>query len=114
MNDIQKKLKETRKQKGFTQKKIADMLGITQQAYQQVETGRTEDMRVSTLIRICEILNVSSDWLLGIGESKKNAYDLAVLTVAEQKALGVKGMKIPGEKLAKRKAVRTKKATAKE
>ena len=71
MNNIQKRLKETRKQKGFTQKKIADLLGVTQQTYQQIEAGSTQDMRVSTLIRLCEILNISADWLLEIGEYKK-------------------------------------------
>ena len=49
-----------------TQKEMADMLGISQQAYQQLETGRTTDMRISTLKRLCTIFNVSSDWLLGL------------------------------------------------
>lgn len=66
MNNIQKRLKETRKQKGFTQKKIADLLGVTQQTYQQIEAGSTQDMRVSTLIKLCELLEISSDWLLDI------------------------------------------------
>ena len=62
------RLKECRLAKKLTQKEVADKLGISQQAYQQLETGRTTDMRISTLKRLCIVLETSADWLLGIGE----------------------------------------------
>lgn len=66
MNDIQIRIKELRKNKGHTQKEMATLLGISQQAYQQIESGRTEDMRVSTLKKLCDILEVSSDYVIGV------------------------------------------------
>lgn len=66
------RIKQKRIEIKKTQKEMADMLGITQQAYQQLETGRTTDMRISTLKRLCSIFNVSADWLLGIDERKNN------------------------------------------
>lgn len=62
------RLKETRIRKGYTQAEIAEKLGVTQQAYQKLETGRTTDMRISTVKRICQVLELSADWLLGLKE----------------------------------------------
>lgn len=63
-----------------TQKEMADMLGISQQAYQQLETGRTTDMRISTLKRLCTIFNITSDWLLGLdGKGEIMKADLKAL-----------------------------------
>lgn len=69
MNTIQIILKERRKELKLTQKDIANKLGITQQAYQQIESGG-KDIRVSTLTNLCEILEVSADELLGIKKVK--------------------------------------------
>lgn len=60
------RIKERRKELKLTQKEVAESLEITQQAYQQLESGRTTDMRISTLKRLCIILNTSADWLLGL------------------------------------------------
>ena len=64
------RIKQKRIELKRTQKEMADMLGISQQAYQQLEAGRTTDMRISTLKRLCAIFNVTSDWLLGLEEEK--------------------------------------------
>lgn len=69
MNDIQIKLKERRKALKLTQKNVANTLGITQQAYQQIESGE-KDIRISTLKSLCEILEISADDLLGIKPMK--------------------------------------------
>lgn len=65
------RIKEKRIEIKKTQKEMADLLGITQQAYQQIETGRTTDMRISTLKRLCTIFNVSADYLLGLNIEKE-------------------------------------------
>lgn len=62
------RLKETRLARGYTQAEIAEKLGVTQQAYQKLETGRTTDMRISTVKRICQVFDISADWLLGLKE----------------------------------------------
>ena len=66
MTNVQIKLKEIRKNRGYTQKEVASFLGISQQAYQKLEAGRTEDMRISTLRKLCFLLDVSADYLLDI------------------------------------------------
>lgn len=66
MNTIQNRLKSARLQKGMTQSDIAKALNVTYQAYQKLESGKTADMRVSTAVRLCKILEVSADWLLGL------------------------------------------------
>lgn len=66
MNDIQIRIKELRKQHKLTQKEMAQLLKISQQAYQKLETGKTEDMRISTLKKLCEILETTSDYIIGL------------------------------------------------
>lgn len=57
-------LREARKEAGFTQRSIADILKISQQSYSDYENGKTfPDMQ--TLIAIADCLNVSTDYLLG-------------------------------------------------
>lgn len=62
------RLKETRVRKEMTQEQVAQALGISQQAYQKLETGKTTDMRISTVKKICALFNISADWLLGLKE----------------------------------------------
>lgn len=62
------RLKETRMQKEMTQEQVAQALGVSQQAYQKLETGKTTDMRISTVKKICVLFNISADWLLGLKE----------------------------------------------
>lgn len=62
------RLKETRVQKEMTQEQVAQALGVSQQAYQKLETGKTTDMRISTVKKICALFNISADWLLGLRE----------------------------------------------
>lgn len=66
MTNEQERIKRARKSRKLTQKDVAQQLGITQQAYQKIETGCTEDMRISTLKKLCRIFDVSADWLLGL------------------------------------------------
>lgn len=63
----QNKLKLYRKANGWTQKYMADRLGVTQQRYQQWETAE-EDMRTSTLRKICIEFQLNPSWLLGLSD----------------------------------------------
>lgn len=60
-------MKKARKAKGFTQKQMADLFGITEQAYQHYEYGR--DFKASMLLRLCAVLECSPSWLLGMEDS---------------------------------------------
>lgn len=66
MNIVRERIVAARAKKGITQKQMAEILGISQPGYSQIESGKYPDMRISTLVKICEILDVSTDWLLGI------------------------------------------------
>lgn len=69
MVTLNKKIKDFRKSQGLTQQQMASRLGISQPAYQKIEAGETDSMRVKTLRNLCTEFNLSADWLLGIGES---------------------------------------------
>ncbi len=58
-----KRLNETRKAKGFTAQKMADQLGLALRSYQFYEGGRRSPS-LDTLVKIADILNVSTDYLL--------------------------------------------------
>lgn len=65
MIEFSKRLKELRLDGGFTQQSIADELGIKQQSYARYELGNGEPS-LQTLVKIAEIFDVSTDYLLGI------------------------------------------------
>lgn len=58
-----KRLNETRKNKGFTAQNMADQLGLALRSYQFYEGGRRSPS-LDTLVKIADILNVSTDYLL--------------------------------------------------
>ncbi len=58
-----KRLNETRKSKGFTAQNMADKLGLALRSYQFYEGGKRSPS-FETLIKIADILDVSTDYLL--------------------------------------------------
>lgn len=63
------RIKAARTAKKLSQKAIAEVLGITQAGYSQIENGKYPDMKISTLIKLCCILEVSPNWLLGYNDT---------------------------------------------
>lgn len=61
-------LKYLRKKANMTQQQIADILGITQQAYANYESNKREPDR-QMLIKLAQIFEVSTDFLLGIEDA---------------------------------------------
>lgn len=59
-----KRLREMRMKREFTQQNMADMLGIALRSYQCYETG-TRNPSFELLVRIADTLNISTDYLLG-------------------------------------------------
>lgn len=57
------RLNETRKAKGFTAQKMADLLSVTIRTYRNYESGSSLP-NLYTLVRIADILNVTTDYLL--------------------------------------------------
>ncbi len=58
-----KRLNETRKSKGFTAQNMADKLQLALRSYQFYEGGKRSPS-LDTLIKIADILDVSTDYLL--------------------------------------------------
>ena len=63
-----KRLNQTRKEKGFTAQQMADFLCIHIRAYRKYESGDTMPNLIS-LVKIADILEVSTDYLLGRTEN---------------------------------------------
>lgn len=76
------KLKELRKKCGKTQAQLGDCLGVTQQAIERWENGRTEP-NASMLIQISKFFGVTVDCLLDVPEDslsidRNNAMDTMI------------------------------------
>lgn len=70
MENRELRLKEAREKLKLTQAEIATKLGMAQQTYQKIESGKAENIRITTLKHICRTLNISADWLLGLNETE--------------------------------------------
>lgn len=66
-----KRLREMRMKRGFTQQKLADILDIALRSYQCYETG-TRTPNYALLVQIADILDVSLDYLLGRDDFMKS------------------------------------------
>ena len=64
---VGQRLKASRKLANLTQKEMSEKLGIVLQQYQTYESGRYE-LDYKRMIEVCKILDISSDYLLGLTE----------------------------------------------
>ena len=60
-----KRIKELRTERGWSQKELADKLNIAQMTVSKYEL-EVRDLSTATLIALCHIFEVSSDYILGI------------------------------------------------
>ncbi|MEE1245009.1 MAG: helix-turn-helix transcriptional regulator [Acutalibacteraceae bacterium] len=67
---LSKRLKQCRKEKGYTQGQVAIYCDITEKTYQNYEL-MTREPKLEILIRLSKVFNVSTDYLLGLTDSKK-------------------------------------------
>lgn len=63
------KIKELREQNGFSQKKVAEMLGMHTTQYQRYETGE-RTMPIDFAIQIADLYGVTLDYLVGREEEQ--------------------------------------------
>ena len=59
------RIRQERLRYGMSQVELARRIGISKTAMNQIESGETEDPRVSRLRAIADILGVSMDYLAG-------------------------------------------------
>lgn len=70
MQTLAEQLKKIRAEMGFTQKQVADGIGIAEQAYQRYEYGRTVPSAL-VLIALADYFDVSLDYLVGRSDIKE-------------------------------------------
>lgn len=80
------KLKSLRKSKKMTQSDLAKRIGVSKWAVTSYEQGRTSPS-VEVLIKICETLGVSSDYMLGISDNMTIKMDAMGLSDEEIRLL---------------------------
>ena len=66
------RIKEIRKEKGITQKELAEKLGVTPQAVSQCEKNDVMKFKHSTLVNIAEALECSVDDLVDFDDVMSN------------------------------------------
>jgi len=66
-----KRLRSLRMKRGYTQQHMADMLGVSLNAYQKYEQAERSPS-LECLVQIADILAVSIDYLLGRDEFMKS------------------------------------------
>ena len=67
MEKFSQRLRELRLEKAMTQQQVASLLNLKQQSYIRYEYG-TGEPSLSTLVKLTQIFDVSSDYLLGISD----------------------------------------------
>lgn len=59
------RIKELREEKGYTQNQLARLLHCKQNTVCRYE-NESNDLKTSVLIKLCEIFQVSADYILGL------------------------------------------------
>lgn len=75
MTDIHIRIKDLREDNHYKQTQVADYLGISQQAYSYYELDKRE-LPSRHVVKLAELYNVSSDYLLGVEPGQAGSYDL--------------------------------------
>lgn len=81
MNDadltaIGKRIQNRRKQQGYTQEQLAEMMNVSIQMVSNLERGN-KAIRIDNLMKLSQILNISTDYIL---TGKETADDMQALT----------------------------------
>lgn len=69
MADYIRRIKDLREDSDFTQEYVAHYLVTSQTMYARYERGANE-MPIHHLLKLCELYNVSSDYILGLSDIK--------------------------------------------
>lgn len=63
LNGIGKRIQDRRKQQGYTQEKIAELMNVSIQMVSNLERGN-KAIRIDNLINLSQILDISTDYIL--------------------------------------------------
>ena len=76
-----KRMRDRRRELGITQAQLAEMVGTAQARISQIENGESEPS-IDVLMRLARALGVTTDYLLGMGESEESDREPAALAIA--------------------------------
>lgn len=74
---IGKRIQSRRKQLGYTQEQLAEMMNVSIQMISNLERGN-KAIRIDNLINLSQILNVSTDYILTGKETREDIGSLAL------------------------------------
>ena len=75
MAEFKDRLKQLRKERGLTQKELAEIFKTTGVAIGRYEKGLREPNNLDTLIGLAQFFDVSTDYLLGLSDERKKNSD---------------------------------------
>ena len=105
------KLREARKNKGYTQEQIAHLLGIAKSTYTGYEKGVREP-DVFKIKRLVEVLDVDSSWLLGVDDSPSSITGAEYQAIKKYRALDERGKMAVDSTLAREYEISSRNAAA--
>lgn len=76
---IGNKLLKYRKRAGMTQAEVAEAAGLSDRTYADIERG-TVNMRIETILRICNVLHITPDQILTEDNMEDFMYQAELLT----------------------------------
>ena len=74
--EIGKRIQNRRKQQGYTQEQLAEMMNVSIQMISNLERGN-KAIRIDNLVNLCQILDISTDYIL---TGKETTDDIQALT----------------------------------
>lgn len=69
--DYRQRLRAIREDYDLTQAEVGNILGKSQQGYSHIESGRAE-LKIEDLIKLCRYYNLSSDYVIGLTDSRRS------------------------------------------
>ncbi len=66
--DIKDTMVALRESRGYTKKEVSDKTGIPYTTYVKYESGERKDVSTDTLLKLADLYNVSTDYILGRAE----------------------------------------------
>lgn len=71
---LSKRLKELRRQRNWTQQKLADKGGLSFNTITKIEQGASVDPTLKTLLKLADVFGISLDELVGRKGLKRASY----------------------------------------
>lgn len=86
---VGERIKKLRKEKGLTQTELGELLGVKKAAVQKYESGQVQNLKQSTITKLCEIFNRHPGYFVLNGpELEKQLKDDVVLIETIQNRFG--------------------------